>query len=83
MQIPINKRNELVYNTDMIKGNKAQAKQNHPEPKGAKKMTVDIFKIRWTKVTSHRFDSTSFKKAMPELYGQFTKQTESRRFSIA
>ena len=46
-------------------------------------MTVDIFKIRWTKVTSHRFDSTSFKKAMPELYGQFTKQTESRRFSIA
>ena len=40
-------------------------------------MTVDIFKIRWTKVTSHRFDSTSFKKAMPELYGQFTKQTES------
>lgn len=46
-------------------------------------MTVDVYKIRWTKVLSNRFDSASFKKAMPELYGQFTKQTESRRFSIA
>lgn len=45
-------------------------------------MTVDIFKIRWTKVLSRRFDSSAFKKAMPELYGQFTKQMESRRFSI-
>lgn len=46
-------------------------------------MTVDVFKIRWTRVTSTRFDSTGFKKAMPELYGKFTKTTESRRFSIA
>lgn len=46
-------------------------------------MTVDIFKIRWTKVTSSRFDTTTFKKAMPDLAQQFTKQTESRRFSIA
>lgn len=46
-------------------------------------MTVDVFKIRWTRVTSTRFDSTSFKRAMPELYGKFTKTTESRRFSIA
>lgn len=46
-------------------------------------MTVDVYKIRWTKVTSSRFDTTSFKKAMPELYGQFTKTSESRRFSIA
>ena len=46
-------------------------------------MRVDIFKIRWTKVISNRFDSTGFKKAMPELYGKFTKQVESRRFSVA
>lgn len=49
----------------------------------AEEMTVDVYKIRWTKVTSSRFDTTSFKKAMPELYGQFTKTSESRRFSIA
>lgn len=51
--------------------------------RNTEEMTVDVFKIRWTKVKSSRFDTTSFKKAMPELYGQFTKQTESRRFSIA
>lgn len=51
--------------------------------KGVEEMTVDVFKIRWTKVPSTRFDSTTFKKAMPELYAQFTKQTESRRFTIA
>ena len=46
-------------------------------------MQVDIFKIRWSKCTSNRFDSTSLKKAMPELYNQFTKQSEYRRFTVA
>lgn len=46
-------------------------------------MQIDIFKIRWSKCTSNRFDSTSFKKAMPELYNQFTKQSEYRRFTVA
>ena len=39
--------------------------------------------IRWTSVLSNRFDSTAFKKVMPELYKAYTKQTASRRFSIA
>lgn len=51
--------------------------------RNAEEMTVDVYKIRWARVTSSRFDTTSFKKAMPELYGQFTKTSESRRFSIA
>lgn len=51
--------------------------------RNAEEMAVDVYKIRWTRVTSSRFDTTSFKKAMPELYGQFTKTSESRRFSIA
>lgn len=46
-------------------------------------MTVDIFKIRWTKVTSSRFDTTSFRKTHTDLYNQYVKQTESRHFSIA
>ena len=51
--------------------------------RNAEEMTVDVYKIRWTKANSSRFDTTSFKKAMPELYGQFIKTSESRRFSIA
>lgn len=50
---------------------------------GVDELTAGAFKVRWTKVTSNRFDTTAFKKAMPELAQQFTKQTESRRFSIA
>ena len=39
--------------------------------------------VRWTSVLTQRFDSTSFKKAMPDVYTAFTKQTASRRFSIS
>lgn len=46
-------------------------------------MTVDVYKVRWSAVTSSRFDSASFKKAMPDLYGKFTKTTTTRRFSVA
>lgn len=51
--------------------------------RNADEMCVDVYKVRWTKVTSTRFDSTAFKSAMPDLYGKFTKTTESRRFTIA
>ncbi len=46
-------------------------------------MQIDIFKVRWTRVQSSRFDTTAFKKAMPELAAQFIKTTESRRFTVA
>ena len=39
--------------------------------------------VRWTSVLSQRFDTTAFKKVMPEVYKDFIKQTASRRFSIA
>ena len=46
-------------------------------------LAVDVYKIRWTTVSGARFDTTTFKKAMPELYQRFTKQTSSRRFTVA
>lgn len=51
--------------------------------KETEEMMIDVYKIRWTRVKSNRFDSTAFKKAMPELAEKFTKTTETRRFSIA
>ena len=39
--------------------------------------------IRWTSVLSQRFDTTAFKKVMPDVYKAYTKQVSSRRFSIA
>ncbi len=41
------------------------------------------FICRWTSVLSNRFDITSFKKEHADMYKQYTKQTASRRFSIA
>ena len=39
--------------------------------------------VRWTSVLTQRFDTTAFKKVMPEVYKAYTKQVSSRRFSIA
>ena len=39
--------------------------------------------VRYATVLSNRFDSTSFKRVMPEVYKSFTKQTTSRRFTIS
>ena len=39
--------------------------------------------VRWTSVLTQRFDTTAFKKVMPEVYKEYTKQISSRRFSIA
>ena len=46
-------------------------------------LIAGCFKITWKAITSSRFDSTAFKKAMPELAAQFTKTTTTRRFTIA
>ena len=46
-------------------------------------LTAGQFIVRWTSVLSNRFDSTAFKKVMPDVYKAYTKQVASRRFSIA
>ena len=46
-------------------------------------LTAGQFIVRWTAVLSNRFDSTAFKKVMPDVYKAYTKQVASRRFSIS
>lgn len=57
---------------------KAALNEAHTE-----EMIVGTSIVRFTTVTTNRFDSTSFKKSYAELYKAFTKQTTSRRFSIS
>ena len=45
-------------------------------------LTGANWKVTWKEVVSKRFDSTAFKKAMPELAEQYTKETRSKRFSL-
>lgn len=51
--------------------------------RNTEEMEAGQYIIRWTPVLSQRFDSTAFKKVMPDIYKSFTKQVSSRRFSIA
>lgn len=46
-------------------------------------MTVGRFIVRWTEVLSNRFDTTGFKKVMPDVYKAYTKQIKSRRFTVS
>ena len=53
------------------------------EAREVEELIAGQYIIRWTSVLSNRFDSTAFKKVMPELYKAYTKQTASRRFTIS
>ena len=46
-------------------------------------MIIGTYIVRWTSVLSNRFDTTAFKKVMPDVYKAYTKQVASRRFTIA
>lgn len=39
--------------------------------------------IRYQSIVSNRFDNSAFKKALPEVYQSFIRQSTSKRFSIA
>ena len=52
------------------------------ERRGVEELEAGPFIIRYTTVLTQRFDSTAFKKVMPDVYKSFIKQTASRRFSI-
>ena len=46
-------------------------------------LTAGQYIVRWTSVLSNRFDTTAFKKVMPEMFKAYTKQVSSKRFSIS
>ena len=51
--------------------------------RNADELEAGQYIVRWTSVLSQRFDTTAFKKVMPEVYKAYIKQVTSRRFSIA
>lgn len=69
---------ELEAETDALKDKiKAQMTASQKD-----EITVDVFTIRYKSVVSNRFDSTSFKSKYADLYSQYSKATESKRFTI-
>lgn len=50
---------------------------------GIQELQAGKYIARYSDVISNRFDSTSFKKVMPDVYKAFTKPVTSKRFSIS
>ena len=53
------------------------------EAREVEELIAGQYIIRYTSILSNRFDSTAFKKVLPELYKAYTKQVSSKRFSIS
>lgn len=53
------------------------------EAREVEELIAGQYIVRYTAVLSNRFDSTAFKKVMPEIYKAYTKQVSSRRFTIS
>ena len=51
--------------------------------RNTEELSAGQYIVRWTSVLSNRFDSTAFKKVMPEVYKAYTKTVSSRRFTIS
>ena len=74
---------------ELIEEAKAEAETLRDEIKSemmarnTEELAVGQYIVRWTSVLSQRFDSTAFKKVMPEVYKAYTKQISSRRFTLS
>lgn len=85
----INKIEELKELEALIEEAKAEADalrdelKEHMTSQGVEEMEAGQYIIRFTSVLSQRFDTTAFKKVMPEVYKAYIKQVSSKRFSIA
>ena len=70
---------EIKVEADKVRNSiKAEMEQREVE-----ELIAGQYIVRWTSVLSNRFDSTAFKKVMPEIYKAYTKQVSSRRFTIS
>lgn len=86
----IKKIEDLSKLEELIEEAKAEAETIKDDLKSemlandTEEMDVDgKYIIRWTSVTSNKFDSATFKKTLPDVYKAFLKQSMSRRFSIS
>ena len=50
--------------------------------RGVEELEAGAYILRYSSVSSNRFDTTAFKMIYGDLYKAFTKQVSSKRFSI-
>lgn len=50
--------------------------------RNVEELSAGQYTARFTTVLSNRFDTTAFKKVLPDVYKAYTKQVTTRRFSV-
>lgn len=82
-----NKVRELKSLQVLIEEAEAEAEALKEQIKAAmgdsEELRAGEYKVSYKTVKSSRFDTAAFKKTHASLYEQYTKQTETRRFTIA
>lgn len=53
------------------------------EEKQVEELAAGAYIVRWKTVLSNRLDSKALKAALPEIYKQYSKTSESRRFTVS
>ena len=53
------------------------------ESKGLEELKTKNFIIRWKEIISNSLDSKALRASFPDICEQFTKQSASKRFTIA
>lgn len=70
---------EAEAEAEVLRGEIKQEMMN----RNIEEMQVGRYIVRWTSVLSNRFDSTAFKKVMPDVYKAYVKQVSSRKFTVS
>ena len=50
--------------------------------RNTEELIVDVFRVRWSAVVSSRFDAIAFRNTHADLYKQYSKLVETKRFTI-
>lgn len=53
------------------------------EAKGEEEHDTGSFILRWKEIITRRLDSKALKAALPDVFESFSKESSSRRFTIA
>ena len=51
--------------------------------RGTEELECGQYILRYQTIVTNRFDNSSFKKLMPDVYKSFIRQSTSKRFTVA
>ncbi len=51
--------------------------------RGTEELEAGQYIVRYQSITRNNFDSSAFKRTMPDVYKSFIRQTSTKRFSIS